>query len=116
MIEDILRNTGLLYHQGSSPAHLPPETFVCWFDNILLDGPDRVLLSGENSIPCIYRHDIRLEVYEPQEDPTAEMAIESQIIAKGLSFSKYDREWLRSVQRYLVTYELSYMTKSTRRN
>ena len=112
MIEEILRASGLQHRQGSSPARLPANTFVYYFDDVELDAPDRVTSSTAAGLPYICHHDIRLEVYELQADPAAEAALEAQIRARGLTFKKYDREWLQSVQRYLVNYELSYTTKT----
>lgn len=110
MINTILTASGLLYRHGSSPARLPAGTFVYVFDDVELDTPDRVTPPAGAWLPCICHHDVRLEVYELEADPTAEAALEAQIKAHGLSFKKHDREWLQSVQRYLVNYELSYTT------
>lgn len=112
MIKEILTASGLQHRRGSSPKRLPDSTFVYYFDDVEMDGADRVTPSTTTGLPCIYHHDVRLEVYEPQADPAAEAALEAQIRARGLTFTKYDREWLSSVQRYLVNYELSYTTKT----
>lgn len=112
MVKQILTASGLQHRQGSSPKRLPDSTVVYYFDDVELDAPDRVTPATAAGLPCIYHHDVRLEVYEPQADPAAEAALEAQIRARGLAFTKYDREWLPSVQRYLVNYEMSYTTKT----
>ena len=112
MVKEILTASGLQHRRGSSPKRLPDSTVVYYFDDVELDAPDRVTPSTAAGLPCICHHDVRLEVYEPQADPAAEAALEAQIRARGLTFKKYDREWLQSVQRYLVNYEISYTTKT----
>ena len=112
MLKQILTASGLPHQQGGSPARLPAHTVVHYFDDVEQDGPDRVTPATAAGLPCICRHDVRLEVYEPQADPAAEAALEAQIRARGLTFKKYERDWLQSVQRYLVNYELSYTTKT----
>ena len=111
MIYDILTAADIPYHSGSSPADLPASTVAYVFDTTSLDGPDR---TGRQStaMPCVAKHQIRLELYEPQEDPNSEAALEKHLLMSGLLFTKSPREWQSNVQRYLVTYELSYTSKT----
>ena len=112
MIKEILTASGLQHRRGSSPARLPGSTIVYYFDDVELEGPDRVTPPTAAGLPCIYHHDVRLELYALQEDPAAEAALEAQLRARGLAFVKYEREWLTNVQRYLTEYELTYTTKT----
>lgn len=111
MIEKILKASGLPYRQSYFPR-LPSRTCVVYFDDVELDGADRVTPLSAAGLPCIYHHDIRLELYAIQADAASEAVLEAQIRAQGLTFKKYDREWLPDVQRYLTNYELSYTSKS----
>ena len=105
MIKEILTASGIPFRQGR--FHTPPaETYGIYFDNVTVDGPDP--LPG---VPQIVRHDIMVELYEPKADPDAEAALESQLAAQGLYYTKEDRYWLQNVQRYQVIYEFSYNEK-----
>ena len=99
MIKDILTASGLQHREGSSPARLPAEPFVYYFDDVELDGADVVTPPAGAWLPGIYHHDVRLELYTTQADPAAEAALEAQIRARGLTYQKYTREWLADVQR-----------------
>lgn len=109
MISDIITAAGIPHRSGSSPAELPAHTCVYVFDTVKLDGPDRV--PQPSAFPCVALHTVRLEMYEPKEDDAAEAALEKQLLASGLLFTKSDREWLSAVQRYAVNYDLTYTTK-----
>jgi hypothetical protein len=52
-----------------------------------------------------------VELYEPHPDDEAEQAIESALDARGIPWTKEDREWLQDVQRYQVIYSFTYITK-----
>lgn len=110
MIKDILTASGVLHRQGRFP-NPPADTYAVYFDDVDGDGADFVAPSPDG-LPCVWTHDGRIEVYEPQPDPEAEAAIEAAIKAGGLSWTKYDRVWLQDVQRYQVTYEITYITKT----
>ena len=111
MIKNILTASGLPYRQGWFPS-MPAESCVVYTDDVEVDGPDRVAPATAAGLPCIYHHDVRLELYAIQADPAAEAALEAQIVATGLTFVRYDREWLRDVKRYVTVYELTYTTKT----
>ena len=105
MIETILKAAVLSFRQARY-ADPPASTYVVYFDEVTADGPD-----GLNRI---FTHDITVELYEPRQDATAEAAIEAAIDAQGLHWAIQSRYWLKSINRYQVIYEFSYVEK--RRN
>lgn len=113
MIREILTATGVEYAQGRF-IRMPAGTHAVYFDDIEVDAPDRVELSSQEGPPRIYTHSITVELYEPAPDDAAETAIEAELDARGIPWSKQDRYWLKDLQRYQVIYEFTYITK--RRN
>jgi hypothetical protein len=105
MLNDILTASGIPYRQGRF-LNPPAETYGIYFDNLTVDGPDP--LPG---VPQTVRHDVMVELYEPQPDPDAEAALEAEFRARGLHWTKEDRYWLQNVQRYQVVYEFNYNEK-----
>lgn len=103
MVNEILTAAGVLHRRGRF-LRLPEETHAVWFDDITADGPD--------GINRIFTHDIMVELYEAAPDDAAETAIEAELNARGLPWTKQDRYWLPDVQRYQVIYELTYITKT----
>lgn len=103
MVNEILTAAGVLHRRGRF-LRLPEETHAVWFDDITADGPD--------GINRIFTHDIMVELYEAAPDDAAETAIETELNARGLPWTKQDRYWLPDVQRYQVIYELTYITKT----
>jgi hypothetical protein len=110
MIKEILTAAGVLHRQGRFPK--PPEaTYAVYFDNVGRDGADPVTPVTSAGLPGIYHHDGRIELYEPKPDDKTEAAIEAELNARGLPWTKEDRYWLQDVQRYQVLYEFTYTTK-----
>ena len=105
MINEILTASGIPYRQGRF-AKPPAETYGIYFDNETVDGPDPF-----PGVPQTVRHDVMVELYEPMADPEAEAALEAQLKARGLHWTKEDRYWLQNVQRYQVVYEFYYNEK-----
>lgn len=103
MVNDILTAAGL-NHKETRFVRLPEGTHAVWFDDVTTDGPD-----GYNRI---YTHDVTVELYEPKPDPTAEAALEAELDARGLPWTKQARYWLDDVQRYQVVYEFTYILKT----
>lgn len=103
MIDEILTAAGL-NHKETRFVRLPEVTHAVWFDDVTTDGPD-----GYNRI---YTHDVTVELYEPKPDPTAEAALEAELDARGLPWTKQARYWLDDVQRYQVVYEFTYILKT----
>lgn len=102
MINVILTASGLPY-QETQFLRPPTKTYAVYMDDVTADGPDY-----ENRI---FTHDITVELYEPKPDPVAEAAIERQLNARGLKWTKQSRLWMPDVQRYQVIYEFSYIEK-----
>ncbi|MBQ2437443.1 MAG: hypothetical protein II265_05060 [Clostridia bacterium] len=111
MVNEILTASGIEYRQAWFPR-LPANTCAVYFDDVEMDGPDPVTPLTSDGLPCVVHHDILVEMYEPKQDPAAEAALEAAIRATGLTFKKYDRVWLQSLQRYQVNYEFNYTTKT----
>ena len=107
MIKQILTAAGVPHKPARFPDP-PKDTFAIYFDDVEVDGPDRLAPGA----PRIERHDIMVELYEPTEDDAVEAALEAQLIAQGLTWTKQARYWLDSLRRYQVIYEFSYTIKS----
>lgn len=109
MIKEILTAVGVLFRR--SRFLKPPDgTYAVYFDDVERDGADPVSTDGER-LPGVYRHDIRLELYEPLPDDDTETALEAELDARGLPWAKEDRYWLKDERVYQVLYEFSYTTK-----
>ena len=103
MVKEILNATGLPYRR-SRFLKPPSGTYAVYMDDISRDGADGINL--------ISYHDITVEVYEPTPDDKAEAALEAALDAAGLTWTKQDRYWLQTEQRYQVIYEFSYIIKN----
>lgn len=106
MVKEIVAAAGI-QGRGSRFTKPPAGTYAVWFDNITTDGPDGMP-------PRIFTHAVKLELYEPKKDDAAETALEAQLSAAGLLWTKQDRLWIQSEQMYLVIYQFSHIEK--RRN
>ena len=102
MLREILDAAGVLYPKTRFPK-LPDRTCVIPMDDVTAEGADLKNF--------IYHHDVTLEVYSPKPDPEAEAAIEAQLNARGIAFTKQSRYWLESEKRYQTVYEFSYTEK-----
>lgn len=103
MVKEILAAAGIR-ERGNRFAKPPAGTYAVWFDDIDTDGPD-----GEP--PRIFKHSVSLELYEPRKDDAARNALEAQIGARGLRWTRQDRLWIQSEQMYQTVYEFSYTEK-----
>lgn len=106
MIRDILSAAGVEYAQGRF-IQMPAGTHAVYFDDIEVD-------SADVSPVGVCTHSVTVEVYEPTPDDALEAAIEAELDARSISWTKQDRYWLKDLQRYQVIYEFTYHTK--RRN
>ena len=109
MIKEILTAAGVEHAQGRF-LQMPDGTHAVYFDDVETETADPV----GTDMPRIYHHTVSVEVYEPAPDDKAESAIEAELNARGLPWTKQDRYWLKDLQRYQVIYEFTYHTK--RRN
>lgn len=104
MINAILTAAGVEYAQGRF-LRMPEGTHAVYFDDIEVDAPD---LGGPVRIDT---HSVTVEVYEPTPDDATETAIEAELDARDITWTKQDRYWLKDLQRYQVIYEFTYHTK-----
>lgn len=112
MIYEMLKAAGILYPERGRFLRLPEETFADVFDDIDADGADPV--PGLAGVGRIYAHNVRIEVYETLPDETKKAALEAEMDARGLPWSKTDTVWLDNPQRYMTVYEFTHYDK--RRN
>lgn len=103
MVNEILTATGVPYRETQF-TRPPAKTYAVYMDDVTADGPD-----GVNRI---FTHDITVEMYEPKADPEAERALEAELNARGLKWTKQSRYWLQDAQRYQVIYEFTYIEKT----
>lgn len=85
----------------------PKGTYAIYFDDVTVDGPD--ILDAD--CPLVYTHDVTVELYEPTKDAAAEAALEAELRARGILWTKQARYWLKSVQLYQVIYEFTFIEK-----
>lgn len=102
MVKDILTTAGVNYKKARFAAP-PSGSYAVYTDDIETDGPD--------GINAIFKHHITVELYESQPDDATEAAIEAAIDAAGLVWTKQDRFWIQTEQRYQVIYEFEYIEK-----
>lgn len=108
MIKDILTAAGVEHAQGRFLL-MPEGTHAVYFDDIEAETADPV---ASEVMPRIYQHSVTVEVYEPTPDDDIEAAIEAELDARGLPWTKQDRYWLKDLQRYQIVYEFEYTSKS----
>lgn len=108
MIKDILTAAGIVHRRGRFPKP-PQDTYAVYFDDVERDGADPV--PSDTWLPGVYHHSASIELYEPTPDDAKEEALEAELDARGLDWSKEDRYWLQDVQRYQVVYSFDYTTK-----
>lgn len=104
---EILTVAGIAHHRRGRFLKPPGGTYAVWSDDVTTDGPDGLP-------PCIFSHDVELEVYEPQPDDAALEALEATMGAAGLHWTRQDRFWIQSDKMYQTIYTYSYIEK--RRN
>jgi hypothetical protein len=111
MIKKILTAAGVL-HRRSRFLSPPSGTYAVYFDDVDRDGADPVSLPTGSRLPGVYHHDGRIELYESAPDDDTERALEDELDASGLHWTKEDRYWLQDVQRYQVLYDITYTSKT----
>lgn len=103
MVNKILTAAGIAYRR-SRFTKPPAGTYAVWMDDITTDGPDGMP-------PSIFHHSVTVELYEPKPDDAAVAALEAQLSARGLHWTKQDRYWIQSEQMYQTIYEFNYIEK-----
>jgi hypothetical protein len=103
MVDEIMTAAGI-QDRGSRFVKPPAGTYAVWFDDLETDGPDGMP-------PRIFRHNVTVELYEPKKDPAAVTALEAELTARGLHWTKQDRIWIKSEQMYQTIYEFTYIEK-----
>ena len=103
MVRTILAAAGIR-ERGSRFTKPPAGTYAVWFDDIETDGPDGMP-------PRIFTHSVSVELYERKPDNEAVAALEAELTAAGLHWTKQDRFWITSEQMYQTVYEFSYIEK-----
>ncbi len=111
MIKEILTAAGVEHAQARF-IQTPADTYAVYFDDVEVTGPDRAGSASHAELPRIYTHDVMVELYEPAPDDRAEHAIEAELDARGLPWTKQDRYWLEKNKQYQVVYEFAYTSKS----
>lgn len=109
MVNDILTAARIEHAQGRF-LRLPAGTCAVYFDDIEVTAADRV--PDPAALPRIYKHNVTVEVYEPTPDDPSENALEAELDARGLEWTKQDRYWLKDLLRYQTVYEFAYTSKS----
>ncbi len=106
MVHNILTGAGFVLNETYKESRFltPPSTTYAVYH----DACER---RGGDNINLITDHDITIELYEPAPDPAAEKAIENQLDAKGIEFSKQPRYWMQEEQLYQVIYDFGYTKK-----
>lgn len=105
MVKEIVAAAGIP-GRGSRFVKPPAGTFAVWQDDIETDGPDGLP-------PVIFRHSVTIELYSPFPDPDAEAALEAEMGARGLHWTKQERYWIASEGWYHTVY--SYINIEKRR-
>ena len=111
MVNEILTAAGVEHAQGRF-LRTPDGTYAVYFDDIEVDAADPVTPPTQAGLPRICKHNVSVELYEPAPDDEKEAAIEAELNARGLSWEKQDRYWLKDLQRYQVVYDFSFITKN----
>lgn len=106
MLKDILQ-AAALPAWPSRCSEPPAGNYAIYFDEVAVDGPD----IPDADCPLILTHDVMVELYEPTQDDAVEAALEAELKARGILWTKQARYWLQNVQRYQVIYEFTYTEK-----
>ncbi len=99
MLNEILAAAGI-QQRGSRFVKPPAGTYAVWFDDLTTDGAD-------GQPPRIFTHNVTIELYEPKKDPAAQQALERELSARGLHWSKQDRVWIKAEQLYQTIYDFT---------
>lgn len=106
MVKDILTGAGFVENETYKEVRFlkPPRvTYAVYLDARDVRGPD--------NLNALIEHDVSIELYEYQPDPSAEQRIEEQFDRLGIPYEKQTRYWLQSEQLYQVIYDFTYIEK-----
>ena len=82
----------------------PPQCdYVVYFDDVDADGPDLRNM--------LFTHNVTVELYEWKRDSTTSAALEAELNARGIRWTKTTRRWQSSIQQYRTIYDFSYIEK-----
>lgn len=110
MVNEILKASGLEYAQGHF-IRTPGGTYAVYFDDMTVSAADRVASAPRAGLPRILTHNVTVELYEPKPDDASAAALEAELDARGLSWTKQDRFWIKEAQHYQTVYEFTYTDK-----
>lgn len=104
MIKNLLTAAGIPAKEARF-ADPPATTYAVYFDDVDAGGAD--------NLDLLHTHDATVELYAPKltAAKAAENALEQQLRAAGLEWTKQGALWLDAVQRYQVIYEFTYYEK-----
>lgn len=103
MVKKILAAAGIK-ERGSRFTKPPAGAYAVWFDDIDTESPDGMA-------PRIFKHSVTIELYAAKKEQSAAEALERELAADGLNWSKQDWYWISSEQIYQAIYEISYIEK-----
>ena len=103
MVTKILNKAKVKHRESRYPSPPHPESYAVWHDDKEVGGADGANLQID--------HFYTVELYESKPDPTTESAIEKELDAAGIEYSKQARYWIREEQLYQVIYEFNYIEK-----
>lgn len=83
----------------------PACTYAIVLEDVEADGPDNINL--------LFTHNVMVELYELRPDAETEAAVEAELNARGIRYTKQEQYWLKEVQRYQTIYEFSYIEKGS---
>lgn len=110
MVNEILEAVNIPFRETRFPDP-PASAYVIFMESRTVDTADRVPVVSGNRLPGVETCDVTIELYAPTRDRGTETAIEEQLLAHGLSWTKQEAYWLEKIQRYQTIYEFTYYEK-----
>lgn len=110
MVNEILTEVNIPFRETRF-IDPPKSAYAIYMISQTVDQADPVPLAEGEKIPFIAECDVTIELYAPTRDRETETAIEEQLMAHGLSWTKQEAYWLEKIQRYQTIYEFTYYEK-----